>query len=245
MFSEFAKRSYQPERIDTGDYTAEEYDQFLVDIRLVNRFAGDNWALRASLFRDLKQEKTTSFSVLDVGAGSGELLRTCAAFARKTNRDSRLTGLELSERSSKAIREESTRFGEIDAVRADALELPFCENSFDYVICSLFTHHFHEKDVIKILKEISRVARKKVFVIDLHRHPFASILYKLFCAVFVKGILVKTDGALSIKRGFKPHELKGIAENEDLPKQGFRVISRSELFWKLLPGMYEKRQNRN
>ncbi len=216
MFSDFTKRSYQLERIDTGDYTAEEYDQFLEDIRLVNRFAGDNWALRSSLFREIEHEKVTSFSVLDVGAGSGELLRSCAAFAKKTKRGVRLTGLELSERSSQAILEESKEIAEINAVRANALQLPFSDDSFDYVICSLFTHHFRETDIVTILNEISRVAGKKIFVIDLHRHPFASILYKAFCAVFIKGILVKTDGALSIKRGFTPHELEEIAESAEL-----------------------------
>lgn len=149
--------------------------------------------------------------MLDVGAGSGELLRTCANFARKSDRTARLCGLELSERSASAILEESAGFTEVSAVRADALNMPFESGSFDYVICSLFTHHFCNEDIVKILSDMSRIARKKIFVIDLHRHPGASIMYKAFCAVFVKGILVKRDGALSIMRGFKPEELSRIA----------------------------------
>jgi len=216
MFSEFAQRSHEFERIDTGDYTAEEYDQFLADIRIVNRFAGDNRALRKTLFRDVERSQLKAFSVLDVGAGSGELLRTCADFARKTGRGASLCGLELSERSSFAILEQSSGIDEIKAVRADALALPFKSDSFDYVICSLFTHHFRENEIETILAAMARVARRKIFVIDLHRHPTASILYKMFCAVFVKGILVKTDGALSIMRGFKPAEMQKIALNAGL-----------------------------
>ncbi len=212
MFSAFAQRSYELELIDTGDYTSEEYEQFLVDIRLVNRFAGDNWALNNSLLREIKRADLKEFSVLDIGAGSGELLRTCARFARKSKRKAKLFGLELNGRSAEAIREESKDFKEISAVRGDALDLPFEEDSFDYVICSLFTHHFRENQIVTILQNMSRVARRKIFVIDLHRHPNAYVLYKLFCTVFVKGTLVKSDGALSILRGFKPLELKEIAD---------------------------------
>ncbi len=211
MLNEFSERSYQLERIDTGDYTAEEYDQFLKDIRLVNRITGDNRALSKSLFRDIARENLREFSVLDVGAGSGELLRSCARFARKNNRRAALFGLELNRRSAESILMESKDFNEIGSICGDALRLPFADNSFDYVVCSLFTHHFREAEIIRILKRISRLAKRKIFVIDLHRHPAAFSFYKLFCAAFSISPLVREDGSLSIKRGFKPSELENIA----------------------------------
>jgi hypothetical protein len=63
---------------------------------------------------------------------------------------------------------------------------------------------------------MSRLARRKIFVIDLHRHPNAYFLYKIFCAIFIKGRLVRSDGALSILRGFKPNELENIAARAEL-----------------------------
>jgi len=216
MLSAFATRSDKPELIDTGDYTPEDYEQFLIDIRLVNRFAGDNWALNKSLMREIVRDDLSEFSVLDVGAGSGELLRTCSRFANKTGRGAKLFGLELNGRSAQAILEESKDFNEIESIRADALNLPFKTDSFDYVICSLFTHHFLENEILKILSNMSRVARRKIFVIDLHRHRTASVMYKVFCMLFIKGVLVKTDGALSILKGFKPKELVDIAAKASL-----------------------------
>ncbi len=214
----FKTRSTKFERIDTGDYTAEEYDLFLSDIRLVNRFTGDNRALKKSLFREIEKQDLQEFSVLDVGAGSGELLRTIAKYARKQKRSAKLFGLELNKRSAESILEESIDFNEIKAIRADALVMPFADNSFDFVISSLFTHHLTNQQIIKVLAEMSRVSTRGIFVIDLHRHPFAYALYKLFCFGFRISRLVREDGSLSILRSFNPNEIKDLAEEANLEK---------------------------
>jgi len=213
---DFQKRSLKLERIDTGDYTSEEYERFLQEIRLVNRFAGDTRALKKSLIREIRKSELQSFSVLDVGAGSGELLRVIAGFARKTKRRTNLCGVELNSRSADAILEESQAFGEISSVQTTALDLPFADKSFDYGICSLFTHHFTDENVIKILRELARVSRRKIFVIDLHRHRMAYFFYQLFCAGLRISPLVREDGSLSILRAFVPVELEILAERADL-----------------------------
>jgi len=212
----FETRSLKLERIDTGDYTAQEYERFLREIRFVNRFAGDSRALRKTLLRDIKLENLRQFSVLDVGAGSGELLREISSFARKQNRQARLYGLDLNERSADAILEESKNFAEIKSVQANALNLPFADKSFDYAISSLFTHHLGDENIVQTLTEMKRVTRRKIFVIDLHRHRTAYALYKIFCAAFRISPLVREDGSLSILRSFKPDELRVLAERANL-----------------------------
>ncbi len=212
----FKTRSRQLERIDTGDYTAEEYELFLREIGFINRHLGDRRTLKNSLLREIKKEKLQNFSVLDVGAGSGELLRAIAIFARKTNRKANLLGLELNERSANAILEESKTFAEIKSIRADALNLPFADKSFDYTICSLFTHHFSDENIIAILKEMNRISRRNIFVIDLHRHRLAYNFYKIFCLAFRISPLVRDDGSLSVLRSFTPSELENLAQKAGL-----------------------------
>ena len=212
----FKNRSDKLERIDTGDYTPEEYERFLREIRFINKFLGDVWALQKTLLREIEAENLSSFSVLDVGAGSGELLRTIAEFARKQNRKAHLFGLDLNEMSARAIFDESKSFPEIKAIRGDGLNLPFDEKSFDYALCSLFTHHLTDENIVKLLGGMSRVARRGIFVIDLHRHKNAYAAYKIFCAVFRISPLVREDGSLSILRSFMPAELEVLAEKADL-----------------------------
>src|SRR5215208_190126 len=216
MFDKFKQRSHRLEHIDTGNYTAEEYEDCIGELQLVNRWIGDAHSLKATLLREIEARSLTSFSILDVGAGSGELLRVAATWARQTNRAFSGVGLELNERMAESILEESEYFDEIRSVRGDALQLPFADAQFDYVMCSLFTHHLLDEQVVQVLREMSRVARRRIFVIDLHRHPVAYFLYTTLGKIVLHNRLLRHDGALSILRGFKSDELLELAQRAGL-----------------------------
>lgn len=203
----FKIRSTKLERIDTGDYTPEEYKRFLREIAFINKYLGDRRALKKTLFREIKRAGLSEFSVLDVGSGSGELLRATADFARHSGRKAALAGIDLNAISADTTRSMSLEYPEITSVRGDAFELPFADGSFDYAISSLFFHHLSDEQIPQALREMSRAARRGVFVIDLHRHRAAHVLYRLFCLGFRISPLVTQDGSLSILKGFRPGEL--------------------------------------
>lgn len=211
MFSRFRRRSSELEHLDKGDYTDEEYEGCIVELQRVNRYLGDARALRRSVLAEIEREGLREFSLLDIGAGSGELLRVAAAWAEDSGRSARLVGLEINARASQAILAESESFSFISAVRGDALRLPFAEDAFDYAMCSLFTHHLKDEQVVKVLAEMARVARRAIFVIDLHRHPLAYYLYTTAGRLVLHNRLIREDGALSILRSFRPAELGRLA----------------------------------
>jgi len=215
VFEKFQQRSYELEHLDKGDYTPEEYEGCIVELQKVNQWLGDASALRNSLLKDVEAEGLRTFSVLDVGAGSGELMRVAAGWARETGRDARLVGLEMNARSAKAILDESREW-KIASVRADAFKLPFADRQFEYVICSLFTHHFRDPQVVALLREMSRVARRKIFVIDLHRDAVAYFFYTTVARLFLHNRLIREDGALSILRSFKTEELEKLGRQAEL-----------------------------
>jgi len=215
VFQKFRQRSYELEHLDKGDYTPEEYEGCIVELQKVNQWLGDASALRNSLLKDVEAEGLRTFSVLDVGAGSGELMRVAAGWARETGRDARLVGLEMNARSAKAILDESREW-KIASVRADAFKLPFADRQFEYVICSLFTHHFRDPQVVALLREMSRVARRKIFVIDLHRDAVAYFFYTTVARLFLHNRLIREDGALSILRSFKTEELENLGRQAGL-----------------------------
>src|SRR6266851_1897429 len=127
MFERFRQRSYELENIDKGTYTPEEYEGCIVELQRVNEWLGDAKALRGSLLKEIERQGLRSFSILDVGAGSGELLRVAARWARETDRTPSLIGLELNQRSAQAILEQSAEFSEITSVQGSGLVLPFTD----------------------------------------------------------------------------------------------------------------------
>src|SRR5436190_14300879 len=216
MFERFRHRSLEPENLDKGTYTAEEYEGCLVELRRINEWLGDADALRDSLLKRIAEEDLKSFSVLDVGAGSGELLRMAAKWARETNRKTSLIGLELNERSATAILDESRDFPEISSLRADGFRLPFADASFDFVIQSLTLHHFDDAGAVGILREMARVAARGIFVIDLHRDPVAYFFYTTVARLFLHNRLIREDGALSILKSWTPEELEVLGRKANM-----------------------------
>jgi len=208
MFDRFQHRSYELENIDKGTYTAAEYEGCIVELQRVNAWLGDAKALRNTLLKEIERQGLQSFSILDIGAGSGELLRVVAQWARETNRRASLFGLELNQRSATSILEESADFPGICSVQASGLDLPFADHSVDYVISSLTLHHFDDAGAVEILREMGRVAARGVFVIDLHRNPTAYFLYTTIGHIILHNRLLREDGALSILKSFKPDELE-------------------------------------
>ena len=218
----FEHRETRPERIDTGDYTAAEFERFLREIRFINRWLGDGRALAKTLLKEIRDLDLKEFSVLDVGAGSGELLLSIGDFAARSNRRATLVGLDKNELAAREI----AGGRDLLTVQGDAFRLPFADGTFDYAISSLFFHHLGDEQIPRVLDEMARVARRGVYVIDLHRHPAAYYLYRLFCLAFRISPLVTQDGSLSVLKGFRPGELERLSSRHASARRvaPFRIV---------------------
>ncbi|MDX6289976.1 MAG: hypothetical protein QOH42_1775, partial [Blastocatellia bacterium] len=115
-----------------------------------------------------------------------------------------------------AILEQSAEFPEITSVQGSGLMLPFPDAAIDYVISSLTLHHFDDEGAVSILREMGRVARRGIFVIDLHRNPMAYFFYTTLGHLFLHNRLIREDGALSILKSFTPDELKKFGQQAGL-----------------------------
>ena len=212
MFDKFATRSELLERLDTGDYTPQEYTRWQQEMRFIHQVFGEDRALRNSLVRDVLVSSESRVSILDIGAGSGELLRLLGK--RLADVTPFLVGAEINADAANSIREKG-----LASLQANAMNLPFANDAFDYVYCSLFLHHLDDEPAIKMLREMNRVARGKIFVIDLNRSPVGYYFYRIVGSLFLQPFSLE-DGALSILRSRSPQELMELAE-----KAGIKEIA--------------------
>jgi ubiquinone/menaquinone biosynthesis C-methylase UbiE len=196
-------RRDEPELMDApGLPEAEVADAYRVLRRVNRQFFGGQRSMGREWARFLDQEHLDAgnLSVLDVGSGSGDLPRALLDRARGV----RATALAL-DRDPTALALAS-RLG-VPSIRGDALRLPLADRSIDLVTAVKFAHHFSGAALALLLAEMTRVARRRVIVLDIRRHWLAYWGFVAWSRVFTRNRLVRYDGPLSVLRGFTAEEL--------------------------------------
>lgn len=189
----------KPEILDTLPF--EQARASLSDLTRLNRRWGGHATLR-KLLRDA--EVPAEFSLLDVGAASGDMGRCVRAW---------YPGAQVTSLDRIAFH---LRASAPPKVAGDAFRLPFRAGSFDYVFCSLFLHHFTGDEIAELLREFGSIAKRAVLVIDLERHPVAYYFVPWTRWIFGWNPVTVNDAAISVEAAFHPRELESLAERAGL-----------------------------
>ena len=223
----FGSRATQAEYFDASGRPEAEIAEGYRSLGWVNRLFIFAEPFQRFLPRLLGNENCGSLSILDLGAGDGSLGSVLTAWAAKRKWDWRVTNLDTNISALRLNPDASN-------VAGSALALPFRDGSFDVVIASQMTHHLSDEEVVMHLREAWRVARRAVFLSDLHRGP------ALFCLIWLMFRFrrfpkhFQQDGLLSVKRGFRVGELRAFAKQAGIPGAhvwlyyGSRVILESK-----------------
>ncbi len=222
MFVSFAERSRESELMDGADYTAAEMIENLADLRRVNRYLGGRRALTRRLFPMIEALGLRRVSLLDVGSGSADIPERIVSWARKRGIEVECVALDLNEIIVAEARRQTANYPEIKVVRADAMNLPFEDRSFDFALASLFLHHFESRQAARLIKSFARIARVAFIINDLRRHPIAYYSIKLLTRIFTRNRLVQNDSAVSVLRGFTERDIAAIAGASRIGLQVYR-----------------------
>jgi hypothetical protein len=217
----FAERSNEAELIDGADYELEEFLVSLADLRRINRYLGGSRALLRHLFPMIESLGKDHVNLLDIGTGSADIPAQIVKWGRSRGIQINFVVLDLNEIAAREARAQTAKFPEIKVIRADALNLPFADDEFDFVLASLFLHHFRNSQASLLLKSFARVG--SAFLInDLRRHPIAYYTIKLLTRIFTRNRLVRNDSAVSVLRGFTEHDIGEIAAGGGVKLEIFR-----------------------
>lgn len=226
MFAQFAQRSNEAELIDGANYELAEFVESLADLRRVNRYLGGGRALATHLFPLLQKTAAArggaSLRLLDVGTGSADIPEMIVNWARRRGVPMEFVVLDLNEIAARQARAQTAAYPEIKVVRADAMELPFAEGSFDFVLASLFLHHFETAAAARLLRSFARVARVALIINDLRRHPLAYYAIKVLTRLFTRNRLVRNDAAVSVLRGFTDRDISELEQAANIQLHAFR-----------------------
>jgi len=109
-------------------------------------------------------EFSNNNKILDCGCGTGELLLNLKDKAVLNGKN--LFGIDFSENMLKEARKKLGK--NVTLKKADAHDLPFPDNYFDFVISTEAFHHYYNQSIV--LREMKRVVKKKgkVLIVDIN-----------------------------------------------------------------------------
>jgi ubiquinone/menaquinone biosynthesis C-methylase UbiE len=220
------KRVVVPELLDTDDGTPHEVAASLQDLRMFNSWFGGVHTMSSLLRRVAQERGLKNISWVDVAGGEGYVAtRTQQSLAR-----SGITSQPV------ILDRASTHLSKIHpGVCGDALALPFRDNSFDAVGCSLFLHHLEPDEIVRFAREGLRVARHAFLIQDLQRHPLHLALSYLGAPLY-RSRITRHDAPASVGRAYTVQEvrkiLSSVAAVENIEIRKYFLFRMGVIVWK-------------
>lgn len=192
------QRSTAAEWMDDAAATEAEFASALHDLERINRLSLAYRPTLQWLDRLVAQTGARSLGVLDVGAGGGDMLRAIAGWGARRGVAVQLTGLDRSPWAARTAAAAGTP-GEFLTTDLFALDPA---RRFDVVLCSLFTHHLRDPELVRFLRWVEARARLGWLISDLHRHwlPWGFVWGAV--RLLRMDPMVVHDSTVSIARGF-------------------------------------------
>lgn len=221
------KRSDKIELMDLGPefYTEKEYDDCLFKLDRVGRWLGGDQATFKAL------QNVSPKSILDVGCGGGFFTIKLA----KMFPEAKVVGIDISQEAILFAKKQLAKMPKpplnVVFLHQNDKKLMEPKKSFDIVLSTLVCHHIPDKDLSDFIQRCCSIAKKKVILNDLHRHPIPYYLFKMISPVFFRNRLIQHDGPISNLRAFKRHELEKYLTDAGIPSSCYSIKRRWAYRW--------------
>lgn len=210
LFVSLRSRLRQTELMDAPELSAENLSKALRFLQRINRLFGySRSSVRYLVDFSQNWRLDRPIQILDIATGAADIPLDILNWSKGRNFNIHITAIDLHPHTAQFAKSQLAGH-QANVLRADALDLPFADQSFDYSMTSLFLHHLDDNQVVRALSEMNRVARRGIIIGDLIRNRRALFWIKLF-TIFANPI-VKHDGAVSVAQAFTRTEILWLFE---------------------------------
>jgi 2-polyprenyl-3-methyl-5-hydroxy-6-metoxy-1,4-benzoquinol methylase len=220
---DFSQRSEAPEIMDDLQCSGEVVRQTLRELDTINSLLGGNYVTILGLEKLLAHEdQKKSISVVDVGCGSGDMLRRIRKWAVRKGLSLDLVGIDANPSIIQYAVEHTSSYENIDYRVANIFSEDYRRMKFDIIIATLFLHHFTESQLIDFFRNTKSQVKKGLIVNDIHRNWFAFYSIKFLTKLFSRSSMVKFDAPLSVLRAFRKKDLIRILDKAGIENYTIR-----------------------
>ncbi len=207
-----------PEILDSDACSAADVATSMRDLGRVNRWFGGVATTQRMVERVAQTAGAAHLSLLEVAAGSGEVPQMVQ---QRLARRGVTLDVILLDRSRSHLPGRNCA-GEYcipknRGIVADALALPFVDDAFDLVSCSLFVHHLNADLLTQFVRDGLRVSRRALLINDLIRHPLHLALAYAGLPI-MRSRVAWLDGLTSVRRAYLPDEIRSVLTSAFSPR---------------------------
>ena len=206
----------ETEWLDEGRGSGADVADNLDEMWRLNRWLGGMSALTRHLFPRLLAGPGP-VSVLDLGTGAAQFPAAIARWARRRQATVSVFGLDWAARNLAVARQRCQGSQPVSLLLADAQRPPLAAGAVDFVISSLFLHHFAPEAAIEVLRTSFATARRSLIMTDLVRGVLPGLAFRLVQPALARHPFTRHDGQLSIRRAYTLAELRALAAAAGLP----------------------------
>ena len=208
MFINTKYRSDESEIMDDFAMEGEILRDALDKIAKINQLLGGNQlTLRGVQELIQKIPKGTKITIVDVGCGNGDMLRTLAKYGLENHLNFSLIGIDANNFTVNHAQNLSNNYSNISYRCEDIFDKAFAALKYDIALCTLTLHHFKEDKILELMSVFNTNSRVGIVINDLHRSAISYRLFQALCFVFRLNSMSREDGLVSILRGFKKEDL--------------------------------------
>jgi SAM-dependent methyltransferase len=207
MWPDLRRRASTPELMDDRTIGGAELREALDQLRLINRLLGAARPTIEGLGRLWRAAgRPAALTILDVGAGSGDLSRPMLRWAERRGVRLHIVLVDIHPETCATAAAAHRDEPGVMVLCSDLLRLAL--RPVDIVTAALFTHHFSSEELPAVYRAMARAARLGVVVNDLHRHPLAWGAIWLATRLCSRNRMIRHDAPLSVRRGFRAADLR-------------------------------------
>lgn len=210
---DFKNRANGREIMDNLHVSGVDLHRALRELESINYLLGGNYVTLNGLTQLLDKRQTAGdIHVVDVGCGSGDMLKLMRKLLERRKVSAMLTGIDA---NPNVITYAAAHTPAVCRIQYEVLDIfsdEFKKRRFDVVTGTLFFHHFTSQQLVAFFNTLKDQVSTGLIINDIHRHWFAYYAIKWLTKIFSRSPMVRHDGPLSVLRAFKRNDIVEILE---------------------------------